>query len=260
MTMKRSLLSFITVLAAAIAIISVIAMASESVYAAKKYTLPKEANVVYYEDDSKGSYENIKYDKYGNLKSTFISEMINIKYTTKYRNKKGVISKVTFTDGDQVTEKFYDKKGRLTKIKIGSETYKFKTDKKGIIKKVTLNGETYYTVKSIKYHKNGFVSKVVYGNGNVNKYNSSGLMTSVSVKGGAKYTYKYTKKNGNVVKIIVKRDGKKIKQLKLKYGKTKTKDVWKYSCVMNYVDGPTNACELYSKCSLSGINSLYVNN
>lgn len=259
MVKRGKLLSIVTVLAVTAAFIALFAAADGSMYAsakAKKYALPKEVEVTYLEDDSKSSLTKIKYDKYGNIKSALISEMIPMKYKVKYRNKKGVISKATFTDGDAVMEKTYDKKGRLKKVKIGSDTYKYSTNKKGIIKKVTLNGKTYYKVKSIKFHKNGFAKKVVYSNGNVNKYNKDGLMTFASEKGGSKYTYKYTKKSGKVVKVIVKRDGVKYKQINLKYGKSKTKDVWKYSTLVNYADGPSNATELYSKCALSGANAL----
>ena len=119
-----------------------------------------------------------------------------------------------------------------------------------------IDGKTYYRIKSIKYHKNGFVSKVVYGNGNVNRYNTAGLMTSAIVKTdeGAKYTYKYTKKNGKVVKVIVRRNGELNSKTTVKYGKKSTKDVWKYSCAMSFAGCPTNAYELYAKSTLSGIN------
>ena len=251
----KKLFSLVTIMAVAFAFSC--AAAGVNVYAAaKKYPLPKEVWTENYEDDGMISISDIKYDKHGNVKSALLSEMIPVKYTIKYKNKKGVISTVSFGNSEAKGKKYYDKKGRLTKVKAGKDVYKYKTDKKGIIKKVTLNGKKLYGVKKISYHKNGFVSKVVYSNGNVNKYNSSGLMTAVKVKGGSKYTYKYTKKNGKVVKILVKCDGEKYQKTTIKYGKSKTKDVWKYSCLMNYAGGPSNATELYSKGALSGLNAL----
>lgn len=233
-------------------------MAVDNVYAAKKYYLPKEVHTVYYGDENTtGSFTKTKYDKFGNLTSTIIGDMIPIDYTIKYRNKKGVISKLTYGEPDLVyARKYYNKKGRLTKITYGEDTYKYTTNKKGIITKVTLNGKLYYKVKKIKYHKNGFVSMVKYNNGNVNHYNSDGLMTSAVVKDGPKYTYKYTKKKGKVVKIITKCDGKLFQKTTLKYGKSFTKNVWKYSCVICYVDGPSNAAEIYGGSSLSGVNAI----
>ena len=257
--MKKKLLSLLAILALAFTFAFV--PTNDNVYAAskaKKYYLPKEVRVYYYETDEYSSLSKAKYDKYGNLTSAIISEMIPMKFNIKYKNKKGVISKVTYGDGDALSEKFYDKKGRLTKIKIGADTYKYKLDKKGLIKKATLNGDLDYKVKSIKL-KNGFLSKVVYGNGNVNNYNADGVMTSAVTKDGTKYTYKYTKKSGKIIKILVKRDGKNYKKINLKYGKASTKDVWKFSCLMNYLDGPSNACELYPNSPLSGVNRLNYN-
>ena len=219
----------------------------------KKYYLPTEINVVYFDEgNTTESLSKITYDKYGNLTSAVISEMIPVKYAIKYKDKKGTISSVAYGDGDVVSHKYYNKKGSLSKITIGEYNYTYSKGKKGTIKKVTLNGKKYYNVKSIKFYKNGFVSKVVYNNGNVNKYNSKGLLTSTKEKNGPKYTYKYTKQNGKVVKAVVRRNGKKYKQVTFKYGKAKTKDVWKFSCVVCYADGPSNACELYAKGSLSG--------
>lgn len=257
--MKKRLLSLLTIFAVAMTFVFTYSMTDGNAYAAsktKKYYLPKEIHVVYFDDDSTSSLTEIKYDKYGNMKSAWISEAIPSKYTIKYRNKKGAISTVKYGDGDAVSKKYYDKKGRLTKVKVGSDIYKYTLDKKGTIKKVTLNGKTYYKVKSVKYHKNGFVSKVVYGNGNVNTYNSSGLLTSATEKGGSKYTYKYTKKNGKIVKMVVKRDGENFKKITLKYGKSTTTDVWKYSSIICYANGPSNACELYAKGALSGVNEV----
>lgn len=221
----------------------------------KKYSLPKEIRIVYYGIDGYQSETNVKYDKYGNLTYTLDAEMIPVTYKIKYRNKKGAISSLTYGDGDDTAQKYYDKKGRLKKIVKNGKTYTYKTNKKGIIKKVSVNGKKYYSVKSIKYHKNGFVSKVVYSNGNVNKYNSKGLMTyAKEKKTGTKYTYKYTKKKGKVVKVIVKRNGKNYKKITVKYGKTKTNDIWKYSSFFAFAGGPSNANELYAKSSLSGEN------
>ena len=258
--MKKRLLSLLTILAVAMTFVFSYAMTDGNAYAAsksKKYYLPTEISVVYFdEDNTTGGLSNITYDKYGNLTSAIIAEVIPVKYEIKYKDKKGTISSVSYGDGESVSTKIYNNKGRLTKVTAGNDVYSYSKGKKGTIKTVTLNGEQYYNVKKIKFHKNGFVSKVVYSNGNVNKYNSNGLMTSATVKNGPKYTYKYTKKNGKVVKAIVKRDGKNYKQLTFKYGSAKTKDVWKYSCVICYADGPSNACELYAKGSLSGSNAL----
>ena len=234
------------------------AMTDGDAYAAsksKKYYLPTEINFVTFdEDNSSGGLSNITYDKYGNMTSANIGEMIPVKYTIKYKDKKGTLSSVSFGYGDSLSTKSYNKKGLLTKSTFEGSVFNYYKGKKGTIKKVTINGETEYKVKSIKFHKNGFVSKVVYANGNVNKYNSNGLLTSIKIKNGPKYTYKYTKKKGKVVKAVVKRNGKKYEQITFKYGSAKTKDVWKYSCVICYAGGPSNACELYAKSSLSGSN------
>ena len=253
---KRGIFSLLMILTVTAAFIFALTVADGKVYAAKKYALPTEVESTYYGEDSFTSLTNIKFDKYGNIKSALAAEAIPLKYKATYRNKKGVLSKVTITDGETSLKKTYDKKGRLTKIVIGDETYKYKSNKKGIISKVTLNGKLYYKVKSIKFHKNGFVSKVVYGNGNVNTYNKDGLMTSVKAD-GSKYTYSYTKKNGKITKIIVKCDGKKYQKITLKYGKSYTTDVWKYSCLIAHASGPSNACELYAKSVISGVNTIY---
>lgn len=254
--MKKSLLSLVTITAAAMALVIAFAAADGSLYAsakAKKFVLPKSIKIKYAENGS-SSLTKIKYDKYGNMTSALISEMIPIKYKIKYRNKKGAISSLTYTDGDFSVKKTYNKKGRLTKVKLGKYVYKYTTDKKGTIKKVTINGKTDYTVKSVKYQKNGFISRIVYSNGNVNKYNSNGLMTSaIDKKAGDKYTYKYTKKSGKIVKVAVKKNGKNYKTVTLKYGKSKG-DIWKYSSVICYADGPSNVTELYSQGALSGTN------
>lgn len=259
--MKKRLLSLFTVMTVAMAFVISFSVADDDVFvsaAAKKYPLPKSIKTLSYEEDEFDSYvSKIKYDKFGNMKSALVSEMIPIKYTMKYRNKKGKLASLVYTDGEYKTKKTYDKKGRLLKINNNGKVYKYKTNKKGIITKVTCDGELYYKVKSISYQKNGFVSKVVYGNGNVNKYNSDGLLSSVSIKGEkAKYKYEYTKKSGKIVKMVIKRNGKMYAKTTLKYGKAKTKDPWKWSCIVGYGGGPTNACELASKCSLGGINSL----
>ena len=138
MITKKTLSHVIIVLAAVMGFAALSAMANDNAYAAKKYPLPKEIDVKYYEDDSKATFEKIKYDKYGNLKSVFISEMIKMTYKNKYRNKKGVLSKVEYGDGEQVIEKFYDKKGRLTKVKSGSDTYKFTTNKNDYMETKTM--------------------------------------------------------------------------------------------------------------------------
>lgn len=256
--MKKKLLSLLMVLAVSMTFVLSFAMAGNDVYAAAKspkYYLPTNVWGYDYTTGESSSLNNIKYDKYGNIKSAWLSEMIPVKYTIKYKNKKGVVSAVTYGNSDTTAKKYYDKKGRLKKVKTGKDTYKYKTNKKGIIKNVTRNGKKYYTVKKVKYHKNGFVSKVVYGNGNVNKYNSSGLMTSVKLKNGTKFTYKYTKKNGKVVKAVIKRNGKNYRKYTFEYGKATTKDVWKYSCLIYYAGGPSNAGELYAYSPLSGVNS-----
>lgn len=254
--MKKRLLSMLTIMAVAMTFVFSFAVTGD-VYAgskSKKYYLPKEIQIEDYEFEYESGLTDPTYDKYGNLTSGVIADAIPLKFTIKYKNKKGTISSVKSSDGDYAIKKTYDKKGRLKKIKAGSDTYKYTTNKKGIISKVTRNGKLYYKVKSIKFHKNGFVSKVVYSNGNVNKYNANGLMTYAKIKNGGKYTFKYTKKNGKVVKAVVKKNGKKIRKVTMKYGSAKTKDVWKYSSVMCFAGAPSNACELYSKCSVSGLN------
>lgn len=257
--MEKKLTSLLTVTAIAITFVFCFAIASDDVYVSaksKKYHLPKEISVTNYgeEDDSFGGLANIKYDKYGNMKFAYYSEAIPSTFKIKYRNKKGVISSVTIGEDKVITKKTYDKKGRVKTIKTDTEKYKIKSDKKGIIKKVTLNGKKYYSIKKIKFHKNGFVSSVTYSNGNVNKYNKDGLLTSIKIKGGKKYTYKYTKKKGKIVKIIEKCDGKKTQKVTLKYGKATTKDLWKFSCVVDFAGGPSNATELYAKAALSGVS------
>lgn len=255
--MKKRILSLLTVVAVAF-VFSFVA-ADNNAYAAskaKKYYLPKEIRTYYYDDDSWGSASKIKYDKYDNVKSALFAEMIPMKYTLTYK-KKGVLSKLVASDGDVLGKKYYDKKGRLKKVTVGKDTYKFKVDKNGIIKKVTLNGKKYYSVKKIKFHKNGFVSMVKYSNGNVNKYNKDGLLTVVKEKKGGKYTYKYYKKGGKVVKMVEFKNGKKTAKVTLKYGKDTTKNVWQYSCVMNYGGAFSNAYELYGMGSLAGFNSFF---
>jgi hypothetical protein len=238
------------------------AFAGADSYAAsssKKYYLPKNVRVTYYDDEDRyGSVTNIKYDKYDNMTSALLSEMIPVTYKIKYRDKKGTISSVTYGDGEVSHKKYYNEKGLLKKV-VNYDKYVYTKNKKGYATKVTCNGKKFYNVKTIKYQKNGFVSKVVYNNGNINYYNSEGLMTSAIVKTdeGAKYTYKYYKKNGKIVKIIAKRNGKKMKKITLEYGKATTKDIWKYSCIMSYTDCPSNAVELCTNNSLSGMNGLY---
>lgn len=265
--MKKRLLSLFTILALAVTFSASFAMADGNAYAAgktKKYYLPAEVRWTNYAENTQGSLTKIKYDKYGNITYGLIAENIPMKFVTKYRNKKGTIASVTYGEQGKNAIKTYDKKGRITKEDglldyVKGETYRYTKNKKGTVIKVTLNGDKYYNVKSIKYHKNGFVKKVVYNNGNINNYNSDGLLTSAIAKTdkGAKYTYKYTKKNGKVVKIAVKRNGKKYSTIKLKYGKASTGDVWKYSCLIDYAGGPSNACELCSNCTLSGNNGLF---
>ena len=229
----------------------------------KTYYLPKSIICTYNadEEDYIQSLTGIKYDKHGNMTYGVVSETIPYVYKIKYKNKKGLISKVTFGDGEVKATKYFDKKGRLKKTVYGKKKYVYKTDKKGRIKKVTKNGKKLYSVKSIKFHKNGMASKVVYSNGNVTKYNSDGLLTyeTVKKKNGKKdtYTYKYTKKSGKVVKVTVNRNGKKYMKFSVKYGKAKTKDVWKYSTMFSFANGPSYAGEIYSKCALSGFNALY---
>ena len=245
----------------AVTFVFAFAFAGADSYAAsksKKYYLPTEIHVDYFDPDEISSWlTDITYDKYGNMTSALISDMIPVTFKIKYRNKKGAIASVTFGDGETTAKKPYDKKGRLTNVKFGSDTYKYTKNKKGKVKKVTRNGKLYYSVKSIKYRKNGFVSKVTYSNGNVNRYNTDGLMTSAVVKNGPKYTYEYTRENGKVVKVLVKRNGVKYKQVTLKYGSATTKDLWKFSSVINYADGPSNAAELCTNNSLSGFNCIF---
>ena len=257
--MKKRFFSLLTILAVVMTLVVSYAITDDNVYAAstsKKYYLPKEANIVQYGTDGFTRwYSDITYDKYGNLTSAMESDMIPLKYTIKYKDKKGAISRVTYGDGESSAHKYYDNKGRLTKVTCGGKTYKYSKSKKGTISKVTLDGKEYYSVKSIQYHKNGFVSRIVYSNGNVNKYNSSGLMTYAKVKNGPKYTYEYTKKNGKIVKVLVKRDGKKYRKVTYKYGKASTNNVWKYSCIICFTGGPSNATELYANSSVSGSNA-----
>ena len=258
--MRKRFQSLLMIIAIAMMFASAFAVLDGGLYAeakTKKYYLPKSSKTVYYDEDrTTSSLQNAKYDKYGNLRSGMILEMIPMQFKAKYRNKKGTLERVSISDGDPVGKKYYNKKGYLTKIKFGKQVYKVSRNKKGLIKKITIDGKTYYRIKSIKYHKNGFVSKVVYGNGNVNRYNTAGLMTSATVKteGEGKYTYKYTKKNGKVVKVIVRCNGELYSKTTVKYGKKSTKDIWKYSCAMSYAGCPTNAYELYAKSTLSGIN------
>ena len=259
--MKKRLVSLITIMALAMTFVISFALTDGRAYAAssKKYYLPKEAKVTYYGDnDGIPFYSDIKYDKYGNLESLMYADMGDMKnmvpvdVTTKYKNSKGKISGVTVTDNKTVIKKTYNDKGCVTKVKIPNNTIKLTSDKNGIISKVTLNGKKLYTVKSIKFHKNGFVSKVVYGDGTKNYYNEDGLLTS-AVKNGKKFTYKYTKEKGKVTKVVIRHDGKKVKKFEFKYSKKSTNDVWKYSCLLCYLGGPSNACELYAKGSLGGI-------
>ncbi|MBQ6440736.1 MAG: hypothetical protein IJJ06_11585 [Mogibacterium sp.] len=255
--MKKRLLSLITIMALTMTFVMSFAMSYGSTYAAsaKKYYLPNEVLITYYGDDEGTRfYSEIKYDKHDNMKSMLCAEMIPISVTTKYKNNKGKISSVSLTDTEEVIKKTFNDKGRLTKVKMGKDIYKVTSDKNGIINKVTLNGKKYYKVKSIKFHKNGFVSKVVYTNGNKNYYNEDGLMTSAVLKNGKKYTYKYTVKNGKVTKVIVRFDGKKVRKIEYKYSKKSTKDVWQYSCTMCYLSGTSNACELYAKSPLGVYN------
>ena len=237
-------------------------------YAASKtkyYYLPTsvESSVPYGGQQYDFGMTNIKYDKYGNIKyGVFRSSHKPIKFKIKYRNKKGSIKSVSYT-GYIAGKKTYDKKGRLTTQKFTKggfeDTYKFKTNKKGTINKVTTTtpqSSDWTNVKSIKYYKNGFVKKVVYSDGHVVNYSSNGLLTSSipnPTDGSTKLTYKHIKKNGKVVRVDMYRNGKKCGSTVLKYGKAKTKDVWKYSAAVSYAGGPTNACELYSKSAQSGI-------
>jgi hypothetical protein len=259
--MKKRLLSLITIMALAMTFVMSFAMTDGSAYAAssKKYYLPKEVKITYYGDnDGIRFYTNIKYDKHDNLKSLEYenmednTNMVSVDVTTKYKNSKGRISSVTVKDNKTVIKKTYNDKGCVTKVKLPDNTIKFTSNKNGIISKVTLNGKKIYTVKSIKFHKNGFVSKVVYGDGTKNYYNEDGLLTS-AVRNGKKFTYKYTVKNGKVTTATIRLNGKKVKKLEFKYSKKSTKDVWKYSCLLCYLGGPSNACELYAKGSLGGI-------
>ena len=230
----------------------------------KTYNLPKSIICDYKadEEDYLQSVTGIKYDKQGNLTYGLVGEMIPYKYIITYKNKKkGIISKVTFGDGEVKATKYFDKKGRIKKTVYGKKTYAYKTDKKGRIKKVTLNGKTVYSVKSMKFYKNGMASKVTYSNGNVTNYNSDGLLTSETVKkqNGTKdtYTYKYTKNGGKVILITVYRNGSEYMRFSVTYGNNTTTDVWKYSNVFSFANGPSYAGEIYSKCALSGFNALY---
>ena len=249
------------VLVFAVTFVFAFAFAGADSYAAsksKKYYLPTEIHVDYFGPDESSSWlTDITYDKHGNMTSAVMNDLIPVKFKIKYRSKKGAISSVTFGNGVSAAKKTYDKKGRLTTVKCGSDTYKYTKSKKGKTKKVTHNGKLYYSVKSIKYRKNGFVSKVTYSNGNVNKYNSDGFLTSAVVKNGPKYTYEYTKENGKVVKALVKRNGVNFKQVVFKYGKATTKDLWKYSSVIDFAGGPSNATELCMNNSLSGFNDIF---
>ena len=255
--MKKRVVSLLTIMALAMTLVASFAMVDENAYAAsksKKYYLPKQIDFINHNPDGYNfSYKNIKYDKFGNVKSLTTTHTGKYTFKLKYKNKKkGTLKGVTIVNGDYKYNKYYNKKGRLTKIKTPDYEYNYKYNKKGVINKVTRNGEQYYSVKKIKYHKNGFVSQATYSNGNVNKYNSQGLMTSVQEKDGSKYTYTYTKKKGKIVKVVIKCNGKKLYTCKLKYGKAKTKSVWKYSTAMDWFGMPSNARELYGKSSASG--------
>lgn len=259
--MKKRLLSLITIIALAMTFVMSFAMTDGSAYAAgsKKYYLPKEVKVTYYGDnDGIRLFSDIKYDKHDNLKSLMYEDMeamamVPVTVTTKYKNSKGKISAVTVKDNKTVIKKTYNAKGCVKKVKLPDTVIKTTSDKNGIVSKVTVNGNTIIKVKSIKFHKNGFVKKVVYDNGAKNYYNEDGLLTSAVNFRGDKFSYRYTVKNGKVTKVIIRRDGKKVKKFEFKYSKKTTKDVWKYSCMMCYFGGPSNACELYAKGSLGGI-------
>ena len=117
--MKKRVFSLLTILAVAMTFVFSYAMTDGDAYAAsksKKYYLPTEINFVTFdEDNSSGGLSNITYDKYGNMTSANIGEMIPVKYTIKYKDKKGTLSSVSFGYGDSLSTKSYNKKGLLTK-------------------------------------------------------------------------------------------------------------------------------------------------
>lgn len=258
--MKKRLLSLLTILAMVMSFAFTFMAVDDNVYASssKKYYLPTTISVDKTDDSFYGVSE-VKYDKYGNIKSEYSGHVIPDKYNISYRNSKGKLKKVTrIYDEEKTAISTYDKNGRISSIKVvvpgHKATYKYTKNKKGIITKVTRNGKLYYKVKNISYYSNGFVKKVTYSNGNVNYYNRDGLMTKAIVKTdkGAKYTYKYNKKNGKVVKAVEYRNGKKKATYTFEYGKKTTTSVWKYSCAMAWGGGPSNVYELYAKSAQSG--------
>ena len=262
---RKRIISLLAAFALAVTAFCAYGVTSGEVNAASKaktYALPSDVYVHYYGDNRDYGMCDMKYDKFGNLTKGYYNYSFGVNNKIKYRNKKGKIASVTekyYGEKSGTLKKTYDKKGRLTKVKTPKATFKYTVNKKGIIKKVTRNGKLYYSVKSIKYHKNGVVYKVVYNNGDVNYYNSNGLLTKLKVKKDATYTYKYTKKNGKVVKAIAKRNGKKYAKISFYYDNSATtKNVWLYSAAISAAGGgPSNVFEIYAKSAISGEYLLY---
>ena len=99
--MRKKKLSVLSIFVLSLTFIFAFTAIDQNVYAgSKKYNLPKEIYTEYLDDEDSipTHLSNIKYDKYGNVKSYTIKdpeENFKVTYTTKYRDKKGTIASVT---------------------------------------------------------------------------------------------------------------------------------------------------------------------
>ena len=210
---------------------------SEHVHAAEKYELPsKIVSYYYYEIGEKWVKDETKkftYDKKGNVtKSGYI----------KQRNtyKKGKLRKIKSSYGGV---RYFSKKGRVTKDKNGKNVVKFSTNKKGYITKAT-GARKYRNV--IKYHENGFPSKITNKNSYFNivtKFDENGIITYTKEPGYNRkhYTereYVSSEADGKLELIeSVRDDGKgewkQVEKYVFSFGEKKTKDKRHYVAMMN---------------------------
>ena len=95
MVKKKTIVRYIMsmMLVFAVVFVNAFAFAGTDSYAAsksKKYYLPTEIQIVDYSEDGYSSLTDIQYDKYGNLTSALISEMIPVKITLLSRPSSAV--------------------------------------------------------------------------------------------------------------------------------------------------------------------------
>lgn len=209
---------------------------SEQVHAGKKYKLPSKMVSYYYDVDGKWVKDGttkFSYDKKGNVKKSG-----DIKQKNTY--KKGKLARIKSSYGG---ERYFNSKGRVIKDKNGKNVVKFKTNKKGYITKAT--GFRKYK-NTIKYHKNGFPSKIKNKSSDFTstiKFDENGILTYTKEPGYNKKHYnerKYTssEENGklNVIEYA-REDGKgeweQVEKYVFTYGKKKTKDKRHYVAMMN---------------------------